>query len=209
MRIVVGNDEVDDEPAFEPLARRLDDGDRRSDFGARGHQRRPVDVSPAVILRVRDFEAPRPDVDREINKSRDILDVGPVDHRVDRQGQAQHRDPRGEGPLPVVGAGQAGDPVGPAGLGRLERELHMVEPRLRQGVERVARGSDSGRDEVRIEALARAMGREFDDIGPRRRFAAGEVNVQNPERGSLAEHALPGFGVKLADRRSSSSGLEQ
>ena len=44
------------------------------------------------------------------------------------------------------------------------------------------------------------MAREFGDVAPRRRLAAGKMHMQRAERGGLAEHPLPGLAVELGAR---------
>ena len=59
---------------------------------------------------------------------------------------------------------------------------------------------DARGDEVRVEPAQRRVPRQFDDVAPRRRLAAREVDVQRAERGGFAEDALPRLGVEFGRR---------
>ena len=75
-RVIVGHDHVDDELAFEPSAappRRARSPPSR--LVARRHQRGAVRERPAVILRVRDFEPARAELERKFDEGADLMQV--------------------------------------------------------------------------------------------------------------------------------------
>ena len=79
----------------------------------------------------------------------------------------------------------------------LEGELRMVEAGLGQFAGQLLADPDPRSDEVGVEPALRSVAGELDDVAPRRRLAAGEMHMQRPERGGLAEHPLPGFRVEF------------
>src|SRR6516165_10733079 len=82
-------------------------------------------------------------------------------------------------------------------VGALEGQLRVIETGVGQALGQLLADPDSGGDEVSVEAALRGVTREIDNVAPRRRLAAREMNMQRAERGGLAAHALPGFAVNL------------
>ena len=85
-------------------------------------------------------------------------------------------------------------------IGALKGELGMVEAGIGEFARELLADPDARGDEVGVEPGFRRMAGEIDNIAPRRRLAAGKVDVQRAERGGLAEHALPGLAVELIAR---------
>ena len=118
--------------------------------------------------------------------------------------KARDLDLAGEGAL------VAGDVVGRLRFRILDRQLHMVEAGLGELRHRGLVEADAGGDEVGVEAKARGMGDELDEIAPRRRLAPGKMQLQNAERRGLARRPASSSRCRArAARASSSSGFEQ
>ena len=82
----------------------------------------------------------------------------------------------------------------------LERQLRMIETGLDQRARQFLADPDAGGDEVGVEPALRRVSRELDDIAPRGRLAAREVDVQRAERRRLAEDALPRLACRARRR---------
>src|SRR4029077_10102894 len=74
----------------------------------------------------------------------------------------------------------------------------MVEAGIGEFRDRGLVEADAGGDQVGVEAEARGMSDEFDEIAPRRRFAAGKMQLQNADGRGLREDLAPARGVELA-----------
>src|SRR5262249_25523185 len=83
-------------------------------------------------------------------------------------------------------------------LAVLDRDLHMVESRIGKLAEPLIRDADTGGDEIGVKTGVARRRHDVDEIAPRRRLAAGEVDLQYPEPRSLAKHPRPGGSVELA-----------
>ena len=75
----------------------------------------------------------------------------------------------------------AADPVGIGRLHVLERQLHMIEPRVVKFLQALFVEQDARGDEIGIEVLRPAMGDDFGKIGPGRRLAAREMHLENAQ----------------------------
>ena len=195
--VIVGDHHVDDEPALETLARILDQRDRFHDLRFRRHQGGAVGERPAVILRVGDFEPARAEFERQTDEGADLMQIAAMDDRVDGQRQASVGHHRREGALALPRTVIMTEPVVGFLVGALEGQLRMIEPGFDEFVHQFLADPDAGGDEVGVEPTLRGVTGELDDIASRRRLAAGEMHMQGAERGGLAEHALPRFGVDL------------
>ena len=82
-------------------------------------------------------------------------------------------------------------------VGALEGELRMVEAGLGQFAGQLLADPDPRGDEVGVEPALRGVAGKLDDVAPRRRLAAREMDMQRAERGGLAEHALPGLRIEF------------
>src|SRR5215470_5747435 len=74
----------------------------------------------------------------------------------------------------------------------------MVEPRIRKLAEPLISDADTRGDEIGVKARVARRRHDVDEIAPRRRLAAGEVDLQHPEPRGLAKHPRPGGGVEFA-----------
>ena len=101
------------------------------DLRPRRHQRPPVLERPAVVLRVGQLEAIGAEAGGELDDLADAIEVGAVQHDVDREREAELADDGRRGHLLPHGA-HAGDAVGDVVVGVLKGDLDVLEPRLAQ-----------------------------------------------------------------------------
>src|SRR5262249_5854695 len=80
----------------------------------------------------------------------------------------------------------------------LDRDLHMIEPRIGKLAEPLIRDADTGGNEIGVEAGVARRCHDVDEIATRRRLAAREVDLQHAEPGGLAKHPRPGGSVEFA-----------
>ncbi len=138
-----------------------------------------------------DLEPPSFKRQRKIDHLAQSIQVLAMDDSVDGQGKSGRLRLPGESELLRLGAGIVADALGGLNLAILEAELHMIEARLRQHLQAIAIAENARGDEVAVEAGRAGMGHQRLQIAPHQRFAAGKVNLQNPERSRLVDHALP------------------
>src|SRR5262245_8739936 len=81
--VVIRHHHVDGEHAFEALTLALDELDRLNGLLIGRDQRGAVEVSPAVILDMRDFEPLGAELERKLDVAGHVVNVLPVDRRVD------------------------------------------------------------------------------------------------------------------------------
>ena len=193
----------------EPLHRRL----AALELRARRHERLLVERRPPVVLRVRELEPLRVELLREPEDLLDPVEVLAVQDAVDREREAQlARRARGRDLLlerPV-----AGDPVVLLGIGALDRDLDVVEPRRLQLHGALAREERARGHERRVQAGRAPGGHELVEVAAQHRLAAGQRELHDAQRPRLAEHARPvlrrrarrGSGRRRCRRDSSSTG---
>src|SRR5260221_7409669 len=145
------------------------------------------------------------------NHAIEVIDILRVDDQVYSESDAPladltfadltFADPPSQFDFVRVGACSS-NPVRWAFARILKAELDMVKAGFHKLGQTLVRKSDSRGDQVGVETrLARAFD-QFGQIGTRQRLAAGEVQMQNAERGRLAENAQPVGGRKFLVARS-------
>jgi len=87
----------------------------------------------------------------------------------------------------------AGDFLGDVFLSALKAELEVIEARFRQRGEFGFVERQAGGDEIDVEAGGAGGADEIDDVGASERFAAGEIGLEDAERGGFAEDTRPDF----------------
>ena len=120
---------------------------------------------------MRHFDPTRSKAHRLPHECLDGVDVGPVDHCIDGQRQADPRELASERPLLSMGPRVARNSVRLSRVHMLNRELDVIEPRLSERCEAPLVQPNPGGDEVRVEAGARGAADELDKIGARGRLA--------------------------------------
>jgi hypothetical protein len=95
----------------------------------------------------------------------------------------------------------ARDVVGGGGLAVLDGDLHVIEPGRGERAQFPLGDADCGGDEIGVEPGRVRARRDIDEIAARPGLAAREVDLQDPERRGLTEHADPGRGVELVFAR--------
>src|SRR4029453_18674627 len=96
LRVVVGHDHVDGENAFEALALALDKLDRLNSLVVGRNQGGTVEISPAVILHMRDLEPLRTKLHGKLDVTADIVNFLSLDGRVDGERHPELGDPTGD-----------------------------------------------------------------------------------------------------------------
>ena len=122
---------------------------------------------------MRDFEPARAEFDRKIDELADLMQIAAVDHRIDGERHAGLRHHRGEGALLLPRAVIVAEPVVGLLVRPLKGELRMVEPGFDQVGPQLFAHPDAGGDEIGVEPAPGGVAREFRDVAPRGRFAAG------------------------------------
>jgi len=124
-----------------------------------------------------------------------VLDVLPMNNEIYSECDAAladltFADPPGQFDLVRVCA-CSGNPVRRAFARILKAELDMVKARFHKLGQTLARKPDSRRDQVRVQTRLACACDQLTQIRTRQRLASGEVQMQNAERGGLAENAQP------------------
>ena len=114
-----------------------------------------------------------------------------MDHRVDRQREAELAHPASNPALLQGAVPVARDALGVGGSGVLDRELDVVEPAFGEPSEPLARQGHARGDEIGIEAGGDGGLQDLLEILAHCWLTAGEVNLQHAERAGLAHHVLP------------------
>src|SRR6185295_16968871 len=83
-------------------------------------------------------------------------------------------------------------------LAVLDRDLHVVEARVREFRKPLGIDADAGRDEVAVKSGGARRGNDLNQVAARARLSAGEMELQNAQRGGLPEDARPGLRIELA-----------
>lgn len=89
------------------------------------------------------------------------------------------------------------DVVGGSGDAVLDGNLHVIEPGLGKRGKPSCRHPDGGGDEVGVEPGSGGSGRDLDEVAAGGRLTPGQMHLQDPKAGSLAEDAPPGRGIEL------------
>ena len=117
--------------------------------------------------------------------SLDAIDVGAVQHDVDREREAQFahegRRRRFCG-TPLI----AGDAIGGGRVRVLEGDLDVLEPGVAQLLRTGARQPDARGDERRVQPQAARVRRQLLDVRPHQRLAARQAELQDAQRARLA-----------------------
>src|SRR5262245_60530091 len=74
----------------------------------------------------------------------------------------------------------------------------MVEAAAGKLRDALASQADSGGDKIGVKTGLRAMGNDFRQVAPRRRFAAREMDMQNAKRRGIGKYALPNFRANFS-----------
>ncbi len=155
-----------------------------------------IGESPAVVLHMGKFHARRAGGFRECQHFRELLDVAPVDHEVEGDGDAASFQPFERAKLLRVGF-RAGDFRCDFLARALEAELQMIEAGSEERVELGFVEGKAGGDEIDVQAGGAGGADQFDDVGAGERFATGEVGLQDAEFRGLLENARPSLGVEF------------
>ena len=194
--VEVGEHPEHADPRADQLAEALHRFLRALELRASGHQRVLVGDRPPVVLRVRELEPLRVEVQRELEQLVDAVEVVPVQDAVDREREVElPREARGRDLLlerPV-----ARDAVVVLGVRALDRDLHVVQAGGLQRLRPLAREQRPGGDQRRVQAgVARARA-QLDQVAAQHRLAARERELQDAQRARLPERAEPVLGLEL------------
>ena len=163
---------------------------RALDLRARRHQRFAVQHGPAVVLRVRELDAVGAELAREVDDLFEMVEIRAVEHDVHGEGEVELLDPLGGLELRVPAA-RARDLFRNLLLRILNRDLHVLEPRLLQRDRALAREAERRRHQRLIETERVRVGDELLEIATDERLAAGESELQRAKLTRLREDALP------------------
>ena len=189
--VIVGRNKVDHQPTLELFAGAVDDLDSVLRLFSGRHQRIAVRQGPAVKLHRGNLNAPRADLLGDLQCSRDLMQVTPVQHHVQRDRKADISDPFGHLHLALEPAFVAANFIGQLRRGALQGELHMIEPCFVQLGQAFLGQSDAGCDQIGVKLGVPCRADQINKIPPRCRFAARQVQLQNAQIRSLLECARP------------------
>ena len=158
--VVVRHDEIDNQHTLQSGPRLGDELGARQHLFTRRHQGLPVLERPAVVLHMRDLEAPGAEVERELDDGGQAGNILTVDRRVKRQGEIERLRPARYLQFFAMSTGIVSDAVGVGGVAVLDRNLHVIEAAGGQVLEPLPCQQNPGGDQVRVKAgtlAARAM----------------------------------------------------
>ena len=191
---VVGDHPDQLDAAFEPLPAAFDGVPGAGELVAAGQQRGAVEQAPAVVLGVGQFDAVDAPGLAQLDQVVDGVEVVAVQHHVEAEGEPGAAD-EGRGPLLGGEGGRAGgDPVVGRGIGVLDGELDAAQPRRAQrGQPRLVQAGAAG-DQLGVDPGGLGGGDDPLQVGAHQRLAAGEMRVDDAQRGGLAQHVRPLLG---------------
>jgi hypothetical protein len=134
---------------------------------------------------------------RERNRFPDLVDVVTVQDDVERKGQTELANPSGCNQLGIE-AIVPSDAIATVGVYALKTELNCIEARSLERYEPLAGKWHTTRDEIRIKSEAVRAGDESFEVASRERFAAGQVQLNDPELLRAGKHTQPLRGVELS-----------
>ncbi len=197
IRIIIRRDEVDVEDAGEVFPGLFDKVDLAHDGVVAGHERRPVEIGPAVVLHIGDLQPLCAEFQREIDEFRNLVNVELVDRCVDGERQAQVSDPLSRLAFLFMGIPVIADAFGRLRPGALEADLDMIEAGLRQAADPLPAQGHGGRDQIGVDAVRGQAGDEVFQIPAKGRFASGQMHLENAEIGGLFEGVEPDLRCQL------------
>ncbi len=124
-----------------------------------------------------------------------------MDDGVQRQRQSRFAHAGGSLELAAVRAGETADVVTDRRVDILKADLHVFQTSRGEHGDALPIQQHAGGDQVGVEAAPGGALDQARQIPSRRRFAAGEVDLQYAEIAGLVEHPAPGRGVELAAGR--------
>ena len=122
---------------------------------------------------MRDLQPLRPDLDRELDDSREVVDVLAMDRRVDGESNAQLSRPSRDFALLRETSLVGRDVIGRFRHNVLHRHLHVIEADPRQRLQPLARQRHGRGDEIGVEPGLDRVRQYLLEIAPKGRFAAG------------------------------------
>ena len=198
-RVVVGDDRFDANFSAQAFFGAFDDFERLIELLARGQQAFAIGEGPAVVLHVGEFDAGGARGFGDLQHFFDLIDVAAVNDEIERDRDADFFQPFEDAEFLCVGF-CAGDFFGGFFAGTLEAELEVIEAGFDEFREACFVERHAGGDQVYVEAGGAGGADEFEDVGAGERFAAGEVGLQDAERGGFLEDAGPVFGGEFCVR---------
>ncbi len=150
-RVIIGDDVFDANFSAEAFLRALEKFDGIRELLARRQKMLAIGESPAVVLHMGKFHARRAGGFRECQHFRELLDVAPVDHEVEGDGDAASFQPFERAKLLRVGF-RAGDFRCDFLARALEAELQMIEAGSEERVELGFVEGKAGGDEIDVQA---------------------------------------------------------
>ncbi len=153
---------------------------------------------PALELHTGNLDPPRAKLVGQRDGLRQIAQIVAVHHRVQGQRQADAGDLGRDLHLAVEAAAIAADEIRHPRVHPLQGQLHMVEPGGVELVQPRTRKPDPRGDQVGIKPRIPRRRDDGHQIGTRGGFPARDMQLQHPQRGSLAEHLGPLRGGQFA-----------
>ena len=114
-----------------------------------------------------------------------------MNHSVDGKGKTGGAYLFGECDFLILRTTVVADALGRLNVGILEAELHVIEARLRQGLQAISTGENTRGNEIAIETGCMGVTDQLVQIAPHHRLTAGKVNLQGAKLGSLIDYTLP------------------
>ena len=150
---------------------------------------------------MRDLEPVGAEVQRQGDHGLELVQVLPMDHGIDGQGQSRRADGARHDELLGMAVAIAADAIGDRGLRRLQAQLDMLEASLAQAGDAPLVEQHACGDQVGVEPQATRMCDDRLQIGACRGLATRQMDLQHAQAGRLVEHAAP-FGRRQLARRS-------
>jgi len=160
------------------------------------HQLVAIEHRPAVVLRVREFEKIRAEVERHFDDAVDVRQVVAMQHAVQHHRIAVRLDQARDAALQLERP-RTGQEVVQLARRILQRQLDMVEPGRLQPLDARGGQADARRNEVRVEAERACVLDQRFEIVALQRLAAGKTELRGAERARVGDHGAPRVGVEF------------
>ena len=151
---------------------------------------RAIDQSPAVVLRIGQFQIVDTHGERHLDDAADMVEVVAVQYDIEHHRVVVLFDQRGDARFQVEGLGARQKII--HFLGRiLERQLDMIQSELLHPRNACFGQADAGSDQIGVIAKSMRFFDQLFQIIAQQRLAAGEPELRSAELTGLPHHVDP------------------
>ena len=205
--VIVGHDKVQGHTVRVALPIGIGDGLGALELLSAGHEGLAIFKRPAVVLRVGQFDVVGLQALGQLQNSLHLIDIVPVQHKVEHHGIAVVFDRPSDLQLLVEGFAGAAQQFVDLPVTGLKAHLDMIQTRGAQLGDAPLGKPHPRSDQIAVIPQTARFYDQFLKVLAQQRLAAGKPQLRGPQLARLAQHPAPDWRVQFLFERGNIQGI--